>query len=51
VKSLATATDYLLALATLGYTTKIINNPISSVTPHKVAKASKEGTISQAISC
>jgi hypothetical protein len=39
-KMSATATDYLLALATSDDATINRNDPISSVVPHKVAKAS-----------
>jgi hypothetical protein len=41
---LATATDYLLALATLGDATNNRNDPIS-VVPHKVAKTSSHMTV------
>jgi hypothetical protein len=40
-KTLATATDYLLSLATLGDTTQHKNDPISSAAPPKVSKVTK----------
>jgi hypothetical protein len=49
-KNISNRTDYLLALATLGDTTKNRKDPISSVAPPKVAKAGEEGTISRAVS-
>jgi len=50
----ATATDYLLALATLGDVTKNRNDPISTVTSPKVAKLAKASSyvlLSLAFSC
>jgi hypothetical protein len=45
---LATATDYLLALATLGEETNNRNVPISAVLP-KVTKASSHETVDVAV--
>ncbi len=47
-KTSATATEFLLALATLGDATQI-GSFLFYVVPPKVAKASKEGVISQAV--
>ncbi len=48
-KMLATATDYLLALATLGDATKNRNDPISSVPLPKVAKVAKVTKVAKVV--